>query len=84
MPEMKFWTLRRDEMSKIPMQAKKKGTKIITVNGKEVEAVEVYYSITGKLREKHYNHTSFYRKSDGLFIKKVISESKGEDLVKEE
>jgi hypothetical protein len=84
MQKMKFWTLRRDEMTKLPMQAIKKGTKIIMVNGKEVEATMVYYSITGKLREKSFNHNYYYRKSDGLFIKKEEQSGRIEDLVKEE
>jgi len=84
MPKMKFWTLRRDQMSKIPMKAVKKGTKIIVVNGKEVEAIKVYCSITGKLREKHYNFNYYYRKSDGLLIKKEWPSGKIEELVSEE
>lgn len=84
MPKMKFWTLRRDKMSKLPMRAVNKGTKTIVVNGKEVEAIMVYYSITGKLREKHYNHNYYYRKSDGVFLKKEEPKGKIEELVKEE
>ena len=84
MTRLKFWTLRRDEMSKLPMQAIKKGTVTVTVNGKEVEAIKVYYSITGKMRKKYYNHNYYYRKSDGLFVKKEWSKGKIEKLVKEE
>ena len=84
MTKIQFWTLRRDTMSKLPMQAVKKGTKTIMVNGKEVEAIKVYYSITGKLREKSFNHNYYYRKSDGLFIKKEEPSGRIEDLVKEE
>ena len=66
------------------MKAVKKGVKTIIVNGKEVEAIKVYYSITGKLREKHYNHNYYYRKSDGLFIKKEDPSGRIEELVIEE
>jgi hypothetical protein len=83
MPKLKFWTLRRDTMSKLPMQAVKKGTETIVVNGKEVKAVKVYYSITGKMREKHYNRNFYYRKSDGLFVKKEVANQKTEELVSE-
>ena len=70
-------------MSKLPMRAVKKGTKIIVVNGKEVEAIMVYYSITGKLRGKYYNRNYYYRKSDGLFIKKEWPGGRIEELVSE-
>jgi len=83
MQKMKFWTLRRDKMTKLPMQAIKKGVGIIHVNGKEVEAIKVYYSITGKLREKHFNHNYYYRKSDGVFLKKEEPKGRVEELVKE-
>ena len=83
MPKMKFWTLRRDQLSKLPMQAIKKGYRTIKVNGEKVEALEVYYSITGKLREKYFNHTYYYRKSDGLFLKKEEPDGRIEELVEE-
>jgi hypothetical protein len=82
-PKMKLWTMRRDEMKKLPMQAVNKGVKTIVVNGKEVEAIKVYYSITGKLREKYFNHNYYFRKSDGMFIKKEESNGRIEELVKE-
>ncbi len=66
------------------MQAINKGTKTIVVNGEEVEAIKVYYSITGKLRQKHHNFNYYYRKSDGLLIKKEWPKGEIEDLVKEE
>lgn len=83
MPKMKLWSLRRDEMTKLPMQAIRKGVEMITVNGEEVEAIKVYYSITGKFREKHFNHNYYFRKSDGLFLKKEEQNGKVELLVKE-
>jgi hypothetical protein len=83
MPKMKFWTLRRDSLKKLPMQAKKKGVETILVNGKEVEAIKVYYSITGKLREKQYHHYYYYRKSDGMLLKREEQNGRIEELVKE-
>lgn len=80
---MKLWTLRRDMFTKLPMQAINKGEEIILVNGKKVEVIKVYYSIVGKLREKHFNHNYYYRKSDGLFLKKEESKGRIEELVKE-
>lgn len=83
-PKMKFWTLRRDELSKLPMQAINKGTETIQVNGKDVEAIKIYYSITPKIREKYYNRDFYYRKSDGVFIKKVVPKGEIQELVAEE
>jgi len=83
MRSMKFWAIRRDELSLLPMQAKVKGVEKIIVDGKEVEVVKVYYSIVGKMREKFYHHNYYYRKSDGVFIKKVEHNGRIEELVKE-
>lgn len=83
MPKMNFWTMRRDKMEKLPMQAIKKGIKTIVVNGEEVDAIKVYYSITGKLRQKSFNHNYYYRQSDGLFLKKEEPKGRVEDLVSE-
>jgi len=83
MQEMRFWSLRRDKMSKLLMRAVKKGIETIKVNGKEVEVIKVYYTITRKLREKSFHHNYYYRKSDGLFIKKEEKNGRIEELVKE-
>ena len=64
------------------MKAKKKGDEIIEVNGKKVEAVRVYYSATG-IREKYYSRDYYFRKSDGIFIKKVEPDGSIEELVSE-
>ncbi len=80
---MKLWTLRRDMFTKLPMQVINKGEKMILVNGKNVEVIKIYYSIVGKLREKHFNHNYYYRKLDGLFLKKEESKGRIEELVKE-
>jgi len=82
-PKFKFWALRRDELRKLSMQAVHKGEGTITVNGKEIKAIKIYYHIVGKLREKYYNHNYYYRKSDGLFIKKKEQNGRIEILVKE-
>jgi len=84
MPKIKFWTIRRDRLSKLPMQAVRKGVETVMINGKEVEAIKIYYSITGKLRERHYNHNYYFRKSDGLFLIKEERNGRVERLVKED
>lgn len=80
---MKHWSLRRDEMTKLPMTARNDGEETIKVNGKDVKTIKVYYTIEGKMREKHFNHTYYYRKSDGLFIKKKEVKGEIEELTKE-
>lgn len=80
---MKLWSLRRDEMTLLPMTARNDGEETIKVNGKDVKAVKIYYTIEGKLREKHFNHTYYYRKPDGVFIKKKEVKGEIEELVKE-
>ena len=82
MRKIKFWTLRRDKMSKLPMQAIKKGDETIKIRGKEVKTIKVYYSITGKLREKHYHFNYYYRKSDGILILREDKDSRVEELAK--
>ena len=84
MRKIEFWTLRRDELDKLPMQARKEGEETIVVNGKEIEAVKVYYSIVGKLREKYYYRYCYYRKSDGAYIKQVEPKGRTEMLIKED
>ena len=82
-PKINFWTFRRDKMEKLPMQAVNMGKMKIKVNGKKVTVIKVYYSITPKIREKYYHHNFYYRKSDGLYVKKEEMEGKVEELVKD-
>jgi len=82
--KINFWTLRRDKMDKLPMQAINKGTGTVAVNGEKMEVSKVYYSITPKIRERYYNHNYYFRKSDGAFVKKEENEGQVEELVGEE
>lgn len=68
--EMKFWMLRKDELTRYLMQAKKKKMVTIDVNGKEVEAIKVYYSATG-IAERFYKRDYYFRPDDGTFLKKT-------------
>jgi len=83
MPKIKFWTIRRDRLSKLPMQAVRRGVETVMINDEEVEVIKVYYSIASKFREKFYNHNYYFRKSDGLFLKKEEQSGRVEKLVKE-
>jgi len=83
MRRIKFWTLRRDKLTKLLMQAKKTGEETIVINGIKVAAVKIHYSATG-IRKKHYYRDYYFRKSDGLFIKKIEPDGSTEELVREE
>ena len=78
--EITFWMLRKDLLTKYLMQAKKVGEEKITVGDKKYKAVKVYYSATG-IGEKYYNRTYYFRKSDGLFIKKENPKGTTTELV---
>ena len=80
---MKLWSIRRDELELLPMQARVEGEETITIDGKKINVVKVYYSIVGKMREKFYNHRYYYRKSDGVYLKKIQQDGEIEVLVKE-
>jgi len=82
MPQLKFVIPNRNKLTKMVMQAKKRGEETIEVNGKKVEAIKIYYSATG-VREKHYSRDYYFRKSDGIFLKKVEPDGSIEELVSE-
>jgi len=82
-PKLEFWAMRRDKLKKLPMRAIHKGEGVVIINGKEINAVKIYYHIVGKLREKYYNHNYYFRKSDGLFIKKREQDGRIQILVNE-
>jgi len=81
--EMKLWSIRRDKISRLPMRARNDGEETIVLNGKKVKTIKVYYTIMGKLRERHFNHNYYYRKSDGLFLKKEEVKGRIEELIQE-
>ena len=67
--QVRFWMLRKDELTKYLMQAKKKAIETLEIDGEKVEVIRVYYSATGP-GEKFYKRTYYFRKSDGIFLKK--------------
>lgn len=81
---IEFWMLRKDKLSKYLMKAKKVGEETIEVNGKEIDVVKIYYSATGA-GEKFYKRYYYYRKRDGLFIKKESPNGKASvaELIRE-
>lgn len=78
--EMEFWMLRKDQLKDYLMQAHKEGVETINVNGKDVEAVKIDYSAAGKW-SKYYKRIYYYRKSDGLFIRRKSPEGDVTELV---
>ena len=81
--KIEFWMLRKDKLTPAPMQATKVGVKKITVDGKEVEAVKVKYSAAGKYA-KYYRRTYYYRKSDGVFIKRKAPDGSVTELIEKD
>ncbi len=77
-----FWMLRKDRLIKRLMYAKKRGEETLLINGKKMDVIKVYYSEAG-MREKHYKAFLYFRKSDGLFVKKTVSTGLTTDLINE-
>ncbi len=62
-----FWMIRLDNFSVIKMEATKKETECIFINGEKIEAHRVWVQPTGLL--SHFWHGQYwYRKTDGLFL----------------
>jgi len=79
---IEFWMLRKDRLIKRLMQAKKRGEETILVNGKKTDVIRVFYSDFG-VREKYHRRILYFRKTDGLFVKKRTSRGLMADLVSE-
>ncbi|MFH1045558.1 MAG: hypothetical protein V1727_01160 [Candidatus Omnitrophota bacterium] len=65
----KFLILRGDALTTLLMQAKKQGEETLTIQGQEIAVIKVYYAATG-LGEKYYKRLLYFRKSDGMLVKK--------------
>jgi len=78
--DIKFWSLRNDDLTKYLMKAIKRGEEIINVNGKDIEAVKVYYAANG-IGEKFFNRTYYFRKSDGILVTQDVTDGWKSDLV---
>jgi hypothetical protein len=76
-----FQVIRPDNQEVYEMEAERIGLKNININGKEVSAVEVYWTPTGFL-SIFFDQTYYYRASDGLFLtQKKSFESKTMELI---
>jgi len=79
---VKFWMLREDRLTEVKMLAKKRGEATILVNGKYLDVVKVHYFPMG-IRDNYLRSVYYFRKLDGLFVKKATKEGLVTDLVSE-
>jgi len=80
--KIEFWMLRKDRLIKRLMQAKKRGEETILVNGEKTDVIRVFYSNFGA-SEKYHRRVLYFRKTDGLFVKKRTSRGLMADLISE-
>jgi len=80
---LEFWVLRPDKLKGYKMKAKRLDEETITLNGIEVETVSVKWGLTGLL-SKFVNQTSWYRKSDGVFVRSSAFRGTFMELVNEQ
>ena len=78
-----FWGFRQDELKVYPMKAVNKGAEIITVDGGDVEAIKVDWTVDD-FRSFFFRRTYWFRKSDGLYIKQMVDGGKFRELVSEQ
>ncbi|MBN3039204.1 MAG: hypothetical protein JW869_07315 [Candidatus Omnitrophica bacterium] len=67
--EIRFWIMPIEKLKAYPMKARKMGEVTTNVNGQDFKAVKIYYAATG-IAEKFYHRLYYFRKSDGVFVKK--------------
>lgn len=78
--ELKFWMLRKDKLTEYLMEVKKLGEVKTTVDGNEVDAIKIRLAATGK-GAKYYKRTYFYRKTDGMFLKRKALDGAVTELI---
>lgn len=78
-----FWGFRHDELKAYPMKAINKGEEVISVNGGDVEAIKVYWTVND-FRSTFFKRVYWFRKSDGMYIKQMVSGGKFRELVSEQ
>jgi len=77
---IEFFGLRKSTLAKYVMEAKKTGEETITINGRPVDIIKVFLSPKG-LYKKFYRRTYYFRKSDGLFVKKKPTKGRSTELI---
>ena len=81
--EGRFWGFQNKELKAYPMKATNEGSDIISVNGRKVEAVKVYWTVDDFL-SAFFKRTYWFRGSDGLYLKQKTSGGKFRELISEE
>lgn len=79
----RFWGFQNKELKAYPMKATNKGLERISVNGKNVEAVRVHWTVDDFL-SAFFQRTYWFRRSDGLYLKQKTGGGKFRELVSEE
>jgi len=78
-----FWGFRQDELKAYPMKAINKGEEVISVDGDNVEAIKVYWTVND-FRSTFFKRVYWFRKSDGMYVKQEVSGGKFRELVSEQ
>jgi hypothetical protein len=79
----KFWGFQNRELKVYPMKAFNKGLDVISVNGEDVEAIKVYWTVDD-FRSAFFKRIYWFRASDGLYLKQTTDGGKFRELVTEE
>ena len=78
----KFWGFQNKELKVYPMKATNEGSDMISVNGKDVKAIKVYWTVDD-FRSVFFKRTYWFRESDGLYLKQKADGGKFRELVSE-
>jgi hypothetical protein len=81
--EERFWGFQNRELKIYPMKATRAGHEVISVDGKDVEAVKVYWTVDD-FRSAFFKRTYWFRASDGLYVKQKTGDGKFRELIGEE
>lgn len=78
-----FWGFQNKELNVYPMKATNEGPDRISVNGKDVEAIKIHWTIDD-FRSVFFKRTYWFRGSDGLYLKQKTGGGKFRESVSEE
>jgi len=78
-----FWGFRQDELKVYPMKAINEGVEVISVGGRDVEAIKVYWTVND-FRSTFFRRTYWFRKSDGMYVKQKVGGGRFRELVSEQ
>jgi hypothetical protein len=81
--EERFWGFQNKELKVYPMKATNGGLETISVGGRDVEVVKVYWTVDD-FRSVFFKRTYWFRKSDGMYLKQESTGGTFRELVSEE